>query len=62
MIKFKLDIMGMTELELTDHLRGLADIINRRQPRPTPAKRRAWADHLWAVADRLDVLKAEREK
>jgi len=50
-----------TDLELTDQLRGLADTINRRQPRPTPKTRHAWADQLWEIADQLDVLRSIRK-
>lgn len=37
-----------------DRLRGVADAINRRQPRPTPRQRRAWADVMWQACDALD--------
>lgn len=42
-------------------IRGLADIINRRQVRPSPKQRRVWADKLWATADDIDIAVAKAD-
>jgi hypothetical protein len=44
----------MTHRDAVNQLRGIADAVNRPQPKPTPKQRRAWADGIWAACDALE--------
>lgn len=48
-------------LAMTNKLRGIADVIDRRQPRPTPKQRRLWANTIWEVSDMIDTRIAEEK-
>jgi hypothetical protein len=62
MIKTWAEIQKLSELELATLLRGLADGIERRQPRPAQRTRAEWAAQIWAVADALDGKRAKRDE